>query len=241
MGSKPTWSATFASCLLGAFVLHAEVMPRAAYAQRADAGVEKAAVPPPAAAPPAAEPPAAEPPPAAAEAPPANAPSGVLPKVINPAQLSESVRARLAERAGGQHPSSLPEPAAGSGASAPHRSRTGASEPLRRGQARMRVQAVETDEGVTLLSNRIQLSESRLSAAVARRSAPEPEAPTAEEAPVVEDSARITETHSLRPTSSRSTKAASGGAGLGWLLWPFVLFVTIGAVVGTLWFRRKTE
>jgi len=236
MGSKPAWSATFASCLLGAFVLHAEVMPRAAYAQHADAGVEKAAVPPPAAAPT-----AAEPPPAAGETPPAGAPSGVLPKVINPAQLSESVRARLAERAASQHPSSLPEPAAGSGESAPHRSRSGTSEPLRRGQARTRVQAVETDEGVTLLSNRIQLSEPRLSAAVAKRSVPEPEAPIADEPLVVQDSPRITETHSLRPMSSRSTKAASGGAGLGWLLWPFVLFVTTGAVVGTLWFRRKTE
>jgi hypothetical protein len=105
----------------------------------------------------------------------------------------------------------------------------------------MRVQAVETDEGVTLLSNRIQLPEPRLSDAVAKRPLPAPERPLVEETATVADPPRATETHSLRPMSSRSTKAQNSGTGLGWLLWPFVLFVTTGAVVGTLWFRKKTE
>ena len=106
----------------------------------------------------------------------------------------------------------------------------------------MRVQAVETDEGITLLSNRIQLPEQRLSAAVARTHLPKPVEPRLVEDPVaLADTPNVTETHSLRPLSSRAAKANNSGSGLGWLLWPFVLFVTTGAVVGTLWFRRKTE
>jgi hypothetical protein len=88
----------------------------------------------------------------------------------------------------------------------PSRPRIGGAEALRAAKGRTRVHAVETDEGVTLLSNRLQ-----------------------------------PETHSLRPLSSRATKARDASAGLGWLVWPFVLFVTTGAVVGTLWFRKKTE
>lgn len=105
----------------------------------------------------------------------------------------------------------------------------------------MRVQAVETREGITVLSNRIQLPEQRLSAAVARQPRPDPEPPVVEEPVAAADPASVTETRSLRPISSRSPKAKNPSAGLGWLLWPFVLFVTTGAVVGTLWFRKKTE
>ena len=244
MGPKPAWRAAFAGGLLGGFVLLAAAMP--AHAQHADAGVEpKAAAPPPA--------PPAEPPPSP-EQPRGGEPSGVLPKAISPGQLSDNARARLAERAAGRHPSSLParEPtprhelphAAAPGAAPsvpPYRGTVGGSEPLRRGQARMRVQAVETDEGVTLLSNRIQLPEQRLSAAVAKRPLPDPAPPVAEEEIVATAASSVTETHSLRPTSSRSAKSAHTSTGLGWLLWPFVLFVTTGAVVGTLWFRKKTE
>jgi hypothetical protein len=177
----------------------------------------------------------------------------VLPKAINPAQLSESARARLAERAAGRHATSLPvrEPAPrhmlppettpGATTVPPYRPRTVGSEPLRRGQAHMRVQAVETDEGVTLLSNRIQLPEPRLSEAVAKRPLPAPERPLVEEVATAAGPPRTTETHSLRPMSSSSKKAKNSGGGLDWLLWPFVLFVTTGAVVGTLWFRKKTE
>jgi hypothetical protein len=106
----------------------------------------------------------------------------------------------------------------------------------------MRVQAVETREGITVLSNRIQLPEQRLSAAVAKRPLPDPEPPVVEEAVAAANPSSITETRSLRPLSSRSAaRAKNPSTGLGWLLWPFVLFVTTGAVVGTLWFRKKTE
>ena len=245
MGSSPARNAIFAGALLGAVVLHAAT-PLSALGQHADAGVEKAAAPP--AAEPA--PPAAEP--APPEAPRPSEPSGVLPKLVNPLQLSEGTRARLAERAAGRHPSALPPPepqshrelpaeAQSPAPLPPSRTRMG-SEPLRRGQARMRVQAVETDEGVTLLSNRIQLAEPRLSAAVARTPLPEPIEPPAAEHPIaLADTPSVTETHSLRPMSSRAAKAKHTSTGLGWLLWPFVLFVTTGAVVGTLWFRKKTE
>jgi hypothetical protein len=256
MGPKPAWRAAFAGGLLGAFVLLAPVMP--AHAQQADAGVEqKAATPPPP--PPAEPPPSQEPPPggdpsASPDPSGSREASGVLPKAINPNQLSEGARARLAERAAGRHPSSLaarePTPRqelpreAAPGAAAqvpPYRPVVGGGEPLRRGQARMRVQAVETDEGVTLLSNRIQLPERSLSAAVAKRPAPDPEPPVTEEAVAAADLSSVTETHSLRPSSARNARANNTSTGLGWLLWPFVLFVTTGAVMGTLWFRRKTE
>jgi hypothetical protein len=250
MGPKPAWRAAFAGGLLGAFVLLAAATP--AHAQHADAGVEqKAATPPP---PPPTEPPPSQEPSPSGDPSGSREASGVLPKAINPDQLSEGARARLAERAAGRHPSSLParEPAprpdlpreAAPGAAAqvpPYRPVPGGSEPLRRGQARMRVQAVETDEGVTLLSNRIQLPERRLSAAVAKRPTPDPEPPVTDEAVAAADLSNVTETHSLRPSSSRNARAKSTSTGLGWLLWPFVLFVTTGAVVGTLWFRRKTE
>lgn len=260
MGSTSAWSSTFAAALLGAFVLQGALVPGAARAQHSDAGVEKAAVPPespaaePPAAEPAAEPPAAEPAPAApGETAPAHAPSGVLPKVLDPSQLSEGVRARLAERSAGKHPSRFPtrepdgtqpegEPRGGAAPVPSFGPRIGTSEPARRGLGRSRVQAVETDEGVTLLSNRIQLPERRLSQAVAKLPAPEPEVVATEEPIAAEDSTRVTETHSLLPLSSRSSPSRKNSStGLGWLLWPFVLFVTTGAVVGTLWFRKKTE
>jgi hypothetical protein len=109
----------------------------------------------------------------------------------------------------------------------------------------MRVQAVETDDGVTLLSNRIQLPERRISAAIAKHPLPAPDPPVIEEPVAAADTPNVTETHSLRPSAShkapRSAKAKDTSTGLTWLLWPFALFVTTGAVVGTLWFRKKTE
>lgn len=245
MGPKPAWRATFAGSLLGGFLLLAAAVP--ARAQHADAGVEHKAVTPPQAPPPSPEPSPSDP---AGS----HDPSGVLPKAINAAQLSEATRARLAERAAGRHPSSLPvrEPAPhhelpheatpnASPSVPPYRPVIGGNEPLRRGQARMRVQAVETDEGVTLLSNRIQLPEPRLSALVAKQPLHDPEPAAAEDPIAAADPPQVTATHSLRPSASRSAKAKSTSTGLGWLLWPFVLFVTTGAVVGTLWFRKKTE
>lgn len=251
MRPRLTSSARFPGNRVGGLLLLAAatpllIMPALAHAQHADAGTEHRALPPPPVPPLGVRPPKD---PAAT-----NEPSGVLPKAIDPTQLSEATRARLAERAAGQHASSIPaqtpnprteaEPAAGAvPAVPPFRPRLDIGEPLRRGQARPRVLAVETREGVTLLSNRIQISEARLSAALAKRPLPrpEPEASFADEPVAADDSSEVTETHSLRPMSSRSTKTRDVSTGIGWLLWPFVLFVTAGAVVGTLWFRNKTE
>lgn len=236
MGSTPGWSTTFAGCLLGAFVLHVAAQPPIALAQHADAGVGPKATAP-------------RPPEGRALTPEARL-SGALPKLIDPAQLSESVRARLSERAAGRHASDLPErePALGGGPVPLVRSRA-SRDPLRRGMARMRrVQAVETAEGVTLLSNRIHpLPEPLLESTLERR--PEPEAPNPPEGPAREALAaaagaaserpNATETRSLRPSASRSV--APKGTGLGSLLWPFVLFVTAGAVVSTLWLNKRAE
>jgi hypothetical protein len=234
---------SFGAWALGALSLHAAVLPSAARAQHADAGVQRqarAAV--------------AEPKRPAETS--SGGASGVLPKAIDPGMLSESVRAGLAERAAGGHPGSLPsgpdlrEPAARaatpSGTPFAARRNRLADEPLRRGEAHMRrVQALETDEGVTLLSNRItSLSGSpRLASVLAEQPPLQPrrDSPPAEDETVVSAEPGVTATHSLRPSSSRRLEAKNTGSGLGWLLWPFVLFVTAGAVVGTLWFRKKTE
>jgi hypothetical protein len=229
MGQDPALSAKFAA-RLGALVLLAAAVPLPVHAQSADAGVERAAAPPPEARP---------------------EPSGVLPKAIDPGQLSEATRARLAERAAARHASSVsahepvprhdrpPSPAASNTTVLPYRPSVTGSDTLRRGQTRTRVQAVETGKGVTLLSNRVHIPEPRLSAAVAKRPLPEPEQPVVEESVAASDAPDVTETRSLRPMSRSAKKNVN--TGLGWLLWPFVLFVTTGAVLGTLWFRKKTE
>jgi hypothetical protein len=224
----------FGACFLGAFAVHASVSTLPALAQHADAGVPARAA-------------TAAPTQQKAQAEQkSDGTSGVLPKTINPALLSEGVRARLEERVSGRHASALPqapEPrgasSGGLAAAAPPRAM---NEPLRRGQARTRVQAVETDEGVTILSNRLQpLPTPRLASLVAQRPAPKQELPEDDGvAPAAVVSASdVTQTHSLRPLSSRSVKEK--GTGLGWLLWPFALFVTSAAVVSALWFRKKTE
>jgi hypothetical protein len=208
-----------------------------ARAQHADAGTSHAA-----GAPPSAEP----------KAPPE--PSGVLPKTIDPNMLSERTRAGLQERTAGRHASSLPAPSAEvprepsrplepSSSSATFRQQP-ISEPQRRGDAHMRrVQAVEAGEGITLLSNRIKAAP-RVSDMISKkpREARDEAAPEQEEAVVAANEApSITETRSLRPSSVRTASAKNASRGLGWLVWPFVLFVTAGAVLGTLWFRKKTE
>jgi hypothetical protein len=246
MGSRPSWSTSFGAWALAAFALHAAISPSTARAQHADAGVQRQARAPA----------VVEPKPPAEVS--AGGASGELPKAIDPALLSDGTRAGLAERAAGRHPGSLPsprpdvrEPGALSDSTvagarfAPSRSRA-MGEPVRRGEAHMRrVQALETDEGITLLSNRINaLSGSpRLASIIAEQPPPRPlpDAPPAEEEAVVRAEPGVTETHSLKPLSSRRLEAKSKGSGLGWLLWPFVLFVTSGAVVGTLWFRKKTD
>ena len=106
------------------------------------------------------------------------------------------------------------------------------------------MQAVDTEEGVTVLSNRLVLPEPRL-VLTAQRAAtavddPEPSVEEAEALALAEPN-RVTETHSLRTLGSRPAKPAPVNAGLGWLVWPFVLLLLGGAVVGTLWFRKKTE
>jgi hypothetical protein len=222
------WSLNFGTSVLGACVLAAVLGAAPAGAQHADAGAAHPAAPPPAPVEPKAPPPA----------------SGVLPKTIDPNMLSEKTRAGLQDRTAGRHASSLPsaKPELGLAPNAglPTRPRPD-NEPLRRGEAHMRrVQAVETDQGVTLLSNRIhRLPEPRVTPLLARRQSDPIEEPPKEEAVVATaEPPHVTETRSLRPSSARR---ANSGTGLGWLLWPFVLFIATGAVVGTLWFRRKTE
>jgi hypothetical protein len=158
-------------------------------------------------------------------------------KKIDPGQLSESVRARLQEHTFGRHASNLPTPELKPRHETPN-------EPLRRGLARQRrVQAVETAEGVTVISNRLELPEPRLASMAMRQAKPAEVAPEAERELAVANASHpesVTETHSLRAMSSRPAKLDTG-TGLGWLIWPFVLFVTTSAVVGTLWFRKKTS
>ena len=236
---------SFGAWALGALSLHAAILPSPARAQHADAGVQRQARA------------AVTEPKRPAETSSGGA-SGALPKAVDPALLSESVRAGLAERAAGRHPGGLPSAnpdlrELGAGGATPsgspfvaRRNRT-VDEPLRRGEAHMRrVQALETDEGITLLSNRItSVSGSPRLAAVMAEQPPQQQplhdSPPAEDETVVSTEPGVTATHSLRPSSSRRLEAKNAGSGLGWLLWPFVLFVTTGAVVGTLWFRKKTE
>jgi hypothetical protein len=158
-------------------------------------------------------------------------------KKLDPAQLSDSVRNRLQQHTLGRHASNLPAPEVKPRHETPN-------EPLRRGLARQRrVQAVETAEGVTVISNRLELPEPRLAAM--RQAKPVEVAPEEAHAIEVANASHpesVTETHSLRAMSARPAKAKlDTGTGLGWLIWPFVLFVTTGAVVGTLWFRKKTS
>lgn len=235
---------SFGAWALGALALLGALAPSAASAQHADAGAQHQA-----------RAPVAEPRPPAAS----GGASGELPKSIDPAMLSEGVRASLAERAAGRHPGSLPSarpdrpepgalrtPSLPGSALAPPAIRS-ADEPLRRGEAhKRRVQALETDEGVTVLSNRITALSGapRLASIIAEQPAPpQPprDSPPVEDEAVVSAEPGVTETHSLLPSSSRRLEAKNTGSGLGWLLWPFVLFVTAGAVVGTLWFRKKTD
>jgi hypothetical protein len=236
---------SFGAWALGAWSLHVAALPSVVHAQHADAGVQRQARA------------VAQPKPPAE--PSSGGASGELPKAIDPTMLSEGVRAGLAERAAGRHPGTLPsarsdlrepgarEPAVPPGSPLAAARNRIVDEPLRRGEAhKRRVQALETDEGITVLSNRINsLSGSpRLASVIAEQ--PPAQQPL-HDSPPVEDEALasaepgITATHSLRPSSSRRLDAKNTGSGLGWLLWPFVLFVTTGAVVGTLWFRKKTN
>jgi hypothetical protein len=163
--------------------------------------------------------------------------------------LSEGVRARLAERAAARHPSELAahDPASiekpGSAASPAAAPAPVLSEPLRRGIAHQRrVQALDTGNGITVLSNRVTEPPAPRLASV-RRSA-SGEAELAADPPVLaSDESSVTETRSLRALSTRgdAAKAREGSLGLGGLVWPFVLLLATGAVVGTLWFSKKTE
>jgi hypothetical protein len=166
--------------------------------------------------------------------------------------LSEGVRARLAERAAARHPSELaahepaaaeakPAPAAAAPAVAPQQP---TSEPLRRGLAHLRrVQALDTGNGITVLSNRISEPPAPRLAAVKRSVAAESEQASGEHRAQADDEPRITETRSLRALSSRREvpQARERSFGIDWLIWPFVLLLATGAVVGTLWFSKKTQ
>jgi len=162
--------------------------------------------------------------------------------------LSEGVRARLAERAAARHPSEIAahEPAA----TAPKPSATltpappAFTEPMRRGIAHQRrVQALDTGNGITVLSNRVTEPPALRSTTFRPSTRGEAElAPTQPET-LANDDSRFTETRSLRALSSRREvpQARERSLGLGWLIWPFVLLLATGAVVGTLWFSKKAQ
>jgi hypothetical protein len=165
--------------------------------------------------------------------------------------LSEGVRARLAERAAARHPGEIaareaageakPGPVAVAPLAAPQQA---TSEPLRRGIAyQRRVQALDTGNGITVLSNRISDPPAPRLAALRSSAAPTAD-PARDDLPALaDDESRITETRSLRAMSSRRDvpKARERGLGIDWLIWPFVLLLATGAVVGTLWFSKKTQ
>jgi hypothetical protein len=235
MGSRSLSSRKVGGSIVVAIAAQSLLLALPVQAQsHADAGVQHHAAAP-------AEPPATEP----------GDRSG-LKAIPDPAQLSESVRARLQEQAAGRHPSNLaqepprplhelPSAAAGSSAVGAPSFRRVTTEPLRRGEARMRrVQAVETVEGVTILSNRMMELPERTLTAMAMRRPPPPEA-VEDEPSALASGSRVTETHSLRTLASRTVTPKTHSTGLGWLLWPFALFVTTGAVVGALWFRKKVS
>ncbi len=102
-----------------------------------------------------------------------------------------------------------------------------------------RVRSFETDEGITVLSNRLppDLPHARLS--LAMQAAHDPPERAGE---TLVDPPRVTETHSLRAFDAKlaKPKSESPDTSHGWLLWPILLFAT-SAVVGTLWFRKKTQ
>jgi hypothetical protein len=199
---------------------------------------------------------AAKEPPAAAEHAPLDGVS-TLKRLPKSAQLSEAVLARLERRAARRAANLPPEDSVAPAATQPapplvDTAAAGAAvpsnEPLRRGEAHQRrVQAVDTGEGVTVLSNRLVLPEPRLTLA-AQRSAeavpmldPEPAPVEAPDEPALAEVRSVTETHSLRALAGRPATSRPAPAGLGWLVWTFGLLVLGGAVAGTLWFRKKTE
>lgn len=165
--------------------------------------------------------------------------------------LSEGVRARLAERAAARHPSEIAahEPAAGEATPAqPATAPTGAppqatSEPLRRGIAHQRRVQALTGDGITVLSNRVSEPPAPRLSALRPSAVAETEQATDEQRALADDGSEITETRSLRALSSRRDvpQARERSLGIDWLLWPFVLLLATGAVIGTLWFSKKTQ
>lgn len=178
----------------------------------------------------------------------------MLKSIPNPASvLSDSVRARLQERAAARHPSELAAaersaehaPSAGSVVAQSARQHA-MNEALQQGAGHQRrVQALDTGDGVTVLSNRSsERAAPRLAALAPAAASSEPEPILAErEEQAGDESSRVTETRSLRALSSRREvpKARERSLGVDWLIWPFVLLLATGAVVGTLWFSKKTE
>lgn len=163
---------------------------------------------------------------------------------VDPSQLSEGVRAQLQQRALARQPSSgaaaepspstLPAPTRALTRRVPSEEFSALGDDRKR-----RVRSFETDEGITVLSNRLppDLPHARLSLAMqASRAAPE------RESEALVDPPRVTETHSLRAYDAKlaKPKSESPDTSQGWLLWPILLFAT-SAIVGTLWFRKKTQ
>lgn len=142
-------------------------------------------------------------------------------KTINPAMLTEGVQARLRERAAAR--ARVDTSAGADSAGSPPRP----SEAARRiGEARMRrVQAFETHDGVTILSNRVSELPLGPSAPIRQSTPPEREGETLVARPA------LTEARGLRAAGT-SAPVQQGSTSDGWG-WPIAALLAVGAAVGT--------
>lgn len=150
-------------------------------------------------------------------------------KAIAPSSLSESVQRRLRERAG-------PDPSARPVEPPPAEAPRALSETARRiGEARMRrVQAIDTGQGVTILSNR--LAELPAPTHVAAR---QPDPLLAQEGTTLVGPSEYTETRSLR-VASASAPSSRDADFRGWL-WPLAALLAACAGLGTLLYRKAAS
>lgn len=149
-------------------------------------------------------------------------------QAIAPSHLPESVQEQLRERAGASPSAEPPTPA-------PPGAPRALSETARRiGEARMRrVQAFDTSDGVTILSNRFSELPNPRQVAV---QAPSP--PPRREGETVIAPPALTETRSLRPTVPSASMPRDTDL-RGWL-WPLAALLAFSAALGTLLYRKTS-
>ncbi len=166
--------------------------------------------------------------------------SRFFPKAIPAsALLSERVQATLAERARAAQPAPMANtaeaPPTVSPAPAPPAAPPTLSEAAaRRGEARLRrVQSIETDDGVTILSNRfLDSPDPRRAASRAPLVRSQPQGETVINEP------QVTETRSLRTAEPTLATREEGDTSEDWQL-PLLVFVAAGLISGAVWLRMK--